>query len=508
MAKKKKKQGRPLKGEFKKITLRIYEKEYPGLKEELDKLAKDSPTFSDYILNILHSHVKIQNLDTHILSVDNLWARFFENLTIERENLESELINESFKKKPILRTFLENHITNKTQRKLFYLQFLTTQILAEFRFLKILIELKEYDTEKAVGYLQYVLDTQKETDLNVIYKKLREKFTSSWFSLLLNEKIIPDVKAGDIDYENLESFFYKKYKASKRLKSRIEKDHDFIEILAELSKLPEKETKIIEKDGKKYRINTGVETSDETYYLALNLLFEKVFKNFGKRIINNYGLLRVLELELTPFVLYQMFGLKELCNYFEYLRKNESDYSFSEAIQELINLYIIVGQNIKFPGLEIIDEIEKYTRSLSFLESSLKYYYDFLNKHTLGLEELKLLGFYLLSLRVRDERTLTHYRNMIEKINFPKIKELYEYEPKLYNEVLGLISEKIEVSDENYNLIKEYDKIHTKIAQQLEPLRKRDDIIDTIIEEIIKKSFKDVGFDPDLFLIKDFKKKI
>lgn len=504
---KKKKQGRPPKGEFKKITLRIYENEYPGLKEALDKLTKDSPTFNDYILNILHSHVKIQNLDTHILSVDNLFARFFENLKSENETLESELINESFKKKPILKFYLENQITNKTQQKLFYLQFLITQILAEFRFLKILIELKEYDTEKTVGYLQYVLDTQKETDINVFYKKLMEKFTSSWFSLLLEEKIISDVKEYDIDYKNVEAFFYKKYKTAKRLKSRLEKDHDFINILDKLSNRSERDIKIIEKDGKKYEINTGVEITNETYYLAFNLLFKKIFKYLGKHNINNYELLDALELELTPFVFYQMFDLKELCNYFEYLKENESDYGFFDAIQELLNLYTIIGQNIRIPNLKIIDEIDKYFISLGFLENSLKFYYDFLNKHTLGLEELKLLGFYLISLRVRDEQTLNHYRNTLGKINFPKIKEFYEYEPKLYSEVLNLISEKIEEFDENYKLIKEYEKIYTKSVQQLEPLRKRDDIIHTIIEGIIKKSFKDADLDPDLFLIKDFKNK-
>ncbi len=507
MAKKKKKQGRPEKGPHERINLRIYEKFYPGLKKNLDRLSNDSPSLSDYILNVLQSHVKIQNLDTSGLGVGGLFNRLFENLKTEKEVLESKFLNESFNKKPILKNYIKNQITNITQRKIFYLQFLITQILAEFKFLKILSELRNYNTEKRVGYLPYLLDTQKETDLRVFYKKLIEKFTSSWFSLLLEEKIVPDVKECDIDYENLESFFYKKYKASKRLKSRSEKDYDLIEVLDNLSKLPKRESKIIEKDGKKYEINTGVETTEETYYLALNWLFETLFKHFGKHNINNYELLDVLELKFTPFVFYQTFGLKELCKYFEYLKENELDYDFFYAIQELLNLYLIVDQKIKLPRVEIIHEIYKSCGSLFFLEDSLKYYYDFLDKKTLGLEELKLLGHYLLSLRIRDKQDLNRTRNMLKKINFSEIKEFYDYEPKLYSEVLSLISERITEHDENYNLIKEDNKAYAKAEQQFEPLRKWDDVIHTIAEEIIKKNFKDLGLDPDLFLIDDFKKK-
>ncbi|MHA1336668.1 MAG: hypothetical protein ACTSPW_13160 [Promethearchaeota archaeon] len=507
---KKRKQGRPSKGPHETISLRIYENEFPHLKEELEKLAKDSNSLNDYILKILNNHVKLQKINPEKINFGNLFEKFFKKAIEKSEIIKTELRVNQLKTEISLKDFIYSQLPNTQNRNLFYLQFLINLIQSEYDLLSIILDLKEYETEKDIGFLVYILNLNKEIDLDNYIKNLINQFFFEWSSILLNEEIVSDyndLREFNINYHKLEKFFFKYNKKVKGIKPILKKKESIKNLLFKLMDISEEDyNKVVEIEGKTYFVKSDTKYSIESCHDAINLLFKQIFNYKMIFETKDYKFLNMLELRLKPLILYKILKIE---NYFNYLKDNDLFLSFHCSIYEKYKLYEMLDENFIFPPLYLIDEISHYESECNRFEFFLDDINKKIKKLNYNLRDLKLIGVNLLFRKVLDKQKLLFYNNLMENIKFKKIENLFNYKPKLYEETINLISEKIKEHDRNYDLINEFNKTIEKIEQKYKNEKEISNTYFEIIRIISNIGIKKINkiFNLNLDLIKDIENK-
>lgn len=436
---KKYKTGRPAKGEHKDITIRIYDEEYPGLKEFIDKYSQTTnETQNNYIIKILDIYKNSIEFNDDPQKLYDLFTRFDENSKKKISFYKETLEKEDFLKKMSLKDVINKIYPHKTEKHNFFLTFFIFQFSSELKLLDILMS---FDS-----FLQFLCEKENvsvnKNKILKIYDNLLFTFQLNWYNELIFNRVIlneKDFENINFNFDMLENLFLKMYNGYQK----------------QLSFKEQREKTILKKKEKK-------KTSIESLKYRVKILFRELIKNVS-------GLCNeVLHLEKNKYSLFRKIGyhpskfflkLIKLDEYIDFIKKNKLEKVLSYLIDEQLLLYKNLNSIPFLPSIDLITNLNFFFSNLKSFEVFLKNLPEQIKKTKFNKITMKQIGFRLKMILDNYQKGPFFIKELIKKIPMENLSVFTEL-PKNLLETYNFIRDYLK--RKGFDLENEFEKINNK----------------------------------------------
>lgn len=317
----KKKTGRPPKGDHKDISLRIYDNEYPGLKDFIEEVSQSSnETQNDYIIKILDGYKASIEFNKDPQKLSNTFILFNKNIQNKIQSYKEILIKEDYLKKKSIKDLIYNIYPEKIERQHFYLNLINTQFNSEFILLEILI------SNISSHFFPFLCEieslTFSEDRIIEIYNNLIFNFQLNWFNRLKINRVISNeenLETVNFNFDMLEKFILKMYNGYQKQLSFKEKREDSL-----------------------LNIQRKKETTPTSLKTNLEGLFREIVKDFNglsldtfKSEENEYILFYKIKYKPSKF----FFDLIKIDEFLAFVEKHDLGRSLSDFIKKYSHFY-------------------------------------------------------------------------------------------------------------------------------------------------------------------------
>lgn len=465
---KKKKTGRPPKGPHKDIVLRIYDKEYPGLKEFIEKISQSSnETQNDYIIKIMDRYKASIEFNKDPQKLSNTFILFNKNIQRKINSYKEILIKEDYLKKKSIKDLIYNIYPDKIERQHFYLNLINTQFNSEFTLLDILI------SNISSHFFPFLCEignlTFNEDRIIEIYNNLIFNFQLNWFNELKFNRVISNtenLETVNFNFGMLEKFILKMYNGYQK----------------QLSFKEKREESLLNKQRKKETIPVSLKSS-------LKGLFREIVKDFNglsldtfKSEENEYILFHKIKYKPSEF----FFKLIKIDDYLAFIEKHNLSKTLSDFIKKYSHFYHQINSIPSLPLFDLTLDIKIFFSRFEVFEAFLKKLPAQINKNQYDLRQIKEIGMKLRKIWEDNYIYSSSIKEGIEVIPIENLSILTDL-PESFLGSYKFI--RYYLKKRGFDVESESDKIKNKVEQRL---LDRKLILHDLLKPEAKKRFSEI----------------